>query len=219
MLYQCTFSFTKVQETIKAAANKLTDTGYGTSAAIEVSNASPKLGELVTISVEGQTGQIGAGSAPDYDIIWLTPAAVSSWPTRSLRLESVSVTFDGNKNFTTTADEVTYNDQLLIKNVDGLTNVDNSAYRAFYRFRVIGRPQSPVTAVPVAQISSGTQVKHTDTGASGATVNLDFSGLTVNAALTKSVTATTGLTVADCSGPCAVPGATGGEFTSLFLIV
>jgi hypothetical protein len=210
LLYECQFSFTKVQETIKAAANKLVNNGLTTSTAIEVSDTTPELGQTVTISVEGETGQIGSGSSPDFDMVWLTPAAVSSWPTRSLRLESVSVTFDANKNWANTGDEVTYNDQLLIQSVDG-TNVDSSAYRAYYTFRVIGRPQSTIKAVPVAQISSGTQVKHTDTTASGATVDISFSSLAINASLLKTVTTTTGLTVVTCGGSCSVPSGVNGQ--------
>jgi hypothetical protein len=210
LMYECVFSFTKVQETIKAASNKLINNGLNTSAAIEVSDTSPELGQAITITVEGETGQIGAGSAPDFDMVWLTPAAVSSWPTRALRLESVSVTFDGNKNWSNTGDEVTYTDQLLISSVDG-TNVDSSAYRASYTFRVIGRPQSSVKAVPVAQISSGTQVKHTDTTAAAATVDISFSSLAINASLIKTVTATTALTVVSCGVSCTVPNGTNGE--------
>src|SRR5687768_9858163 len=111
VLYQCDFSFTKVQETIKAAANKVQDNGLGGAAAIEVSDASPELGQLINITVEGQTGQIGAGSSPDLDIIWLTPAAISSWPTRALRLESVTALFDGNGNWAGTTDQTTFTNQ------------------------------------------------------------------------------------------------------------
>ncbi len=209
--YECDFTFSKVKETIKAAANKLANNGLNTSAAIEVSNTSPKLGELLTITVEGNTGQIGAGASPDFDIIWLAPAAISSWPTRALRLESVSITFDGNKNWGNTGDQVTYTDQLLISSANGLTNVDGSEYRATYKFRVIGSPQSTVKAVPVAQISSGTQVKHSDTGATGGTLDISFSALSVNATLTKSIVSTTGLTVVTCSSSCVVPGGVNGQ--------
>ena len=61
VLYDCLYTFSAVKETIKAAANKVADTGLGTTAAIEVSNTSPTLGQTVTITVEGQTGTIGTG--------------------------------------------------------------------------------------------------------------------------------------------------------------
>ncbi len=208
-LYSCNFSFSKVQETQKAAANKVANNGLTSSAAIEVSDSSPELGQLITITVEGQTGNIGAGSAPDNDMIWLVPAAVSSWPTRALRLESVSVTFDGNGNWTGTGDQVTYSNQLLISSANGLTNVDSSEYRISYGFRVIGQPSGTIRAVPVAQISSGSQIKHADTSATGATLEITFATLAINAALTKTITSTTGLATVDCSGACVVPGGAG----------
>ncbi|HSX43023.1 MAG TPA: hypothetical protein VLF59_02955, partial [Candidatus Saccharimonadales bacterium] len=226
VLYDCLYTFSAVKETIKAAANKVSDTGYGTTAAIEVSNTSPTLGQTVTITVEGQTGTIGAGSSPDGSIVWLTPAAVSSWPTRSLRLESVSATFERNTNaskkWTVNGDQVTYANQLLITNAQnclkqsanasctGGTGSTSAEYRATYTFRVVGIPTSSVQAVPVAQIASGTQIKHADTTATGATVNLNFSSVSINASLTKNVTSTTGLSTVTCSSSCVVPGGTNG---------
>lgn len=227
MLYDCLYTFSSVKETIKAAANKVSDTGYGASAAIEVSNTNPELGQTVTISVEGTTGTIGAGASPDGSVVWLTPAAVSSWPTRALRLESVQVTFERNTNngqkWTGSGDPVTYTDQLLITNAQnclkknanvstctGGTGNASPEYRAFYTFRVVGVPSSSVKAVPVGQIASGTQIKHADTTATGATVDINFSGVSINASLTKSVTATTGLQTVTCGGSCTVPGGTNG---------
>jgi hypothetical protein len=226
VLYDCLYTFSAVKETIKAAANKVADTGYGTTAAIEVSNTSPTLGQTVTITVEGQTGTIGAGSAPDGSIVWLTPAAVSSWPTRSLRLENVSATFERNTNaskkWTVNGDQVTYTNQLLITNAQnclkqganasctGGTGSTSAEYRATYTFRVVGIPTSSVQAVPVAQIASGTQIKHADTTATGATVNLNFASVSINASLTKNVTSTTGLSTVTCTSSCIVPGGTNG---------
>ncbi len=227
LMYDCLYTFTAVKETIKAAANKVTDTGYGTSAAIEVSNTNPELGQTITVSVEGTTGTIGAGASPDGSIVWLTPAAISSWPTRALRLESVQVTFERNTNnaqkWTASGDRVTYNDQLLITNAQnclkknanvttcaGGTGSASPEYRAFYTFRVVGVPSSTVKAVPVAQIASGTQIKHADTTATGATVDINFSGVTIDASLTKSVTSTTGLQTVTCGASCIVPGGTNG---------
>ncbi len=105
---------------------------------------------------------------------------------------------------------MTYTDQLLISSADGLTNVDGSEYRATYTFRVIGRPASTVKVVPVAQISSGTKIKHSDISATGGTLDLSFSTLAINAALAKSVTSTTGLTTVACTSSCTVPGGLNG---------
>jgi hypothetical protein len=202
MLYECDFTFAQVKETIKAASNKVAD-NTGDAIAISLSDSTPELGQLVSVTVEGSTGVIGNGAAPDGSIVWLTPAAISTWPTRALRLESVSVVFDTNRNWNTTGDQVTFTNQLLITNAKN--TISNSEYRATYTFRVVGLPQSSVAAVPVAQISSGTQTKHTDTGAAGATVNLSFASLSINAGLTKNVTATSGLEVVTCTDTCDVP--------------
>jgi uncharacterized repeat protein (TIGR01451 family) len=224
LLYDCQYTFTAVKETIKAAANKVSDTGYSTSAAIEVSDTTPELGQAITISVEGTSGTIGAGASPDGSIVWLTPAAVSSWPTRALRLESVSVTFERGSAWTGgNSSPVTYTDQLMISNAQnclkknanpstctGGTGSSSPEYRAFYTFRVVGMPAASVKAVPVAQIASGTQIKHADTTAVGSTLDISFSSVSINASLAKSVTSTTGLQTVTCGGSCSVPGGVNG---------
>ena len=204
----CSFSFSAVKETIKASANKVADNAAAAGGPIVVSDTTPELGQTISITVEGQTGNIGQGGTPDLDSIWLTPAAVSSWPTNALRLKSVSIKFDGNDNGWPA--NAQYSDQLLITSANGLTEVDQGYYIATYNFQVIGKPTASVLAVPVAQIASGTQMKHSDTTVSGSTATIDFSaGLTINQTLAKSVTATSGLetgTVSTISG--ASPGIT-----------
>ena len=54
------------------------------------------LGGTYTVTVTGDTGKVGAGSNPDTDLIWVSPAAFSTWPTRALRLESTTLTLDCN---------------------------------------------------------------------------------------------------------------------------
>lgn len=165
VLYNCTFTFQSVQETIKAAANKV-DTV--TSA---VSPTTPALGGKVTITVTGQTGTIGSGtSSPDLDVFWATPAGYSTWPTRSLRLESTEVKFFSNSARTTQIGS-TFTNQLLVKNATGTPNYSSSYYRGIYTFRIIGVGPSSVGPSPIAQIASGTQIKHTDTsGLGGGTI-------------------------------------------------
>ena len=205
-LYSCTYTFSAVKETIKASANKVSDGGdraqdYDlTAAAIDVSNTSPQLGENIVITVEGQPGQIGQGSPPDDDVIWLTPSAISSWPTRALKLVDVSIKFEGGNDWRTTTDQVTFNDTLLITGADGLANVDQAQYVARYTFRVIGNPGSAVKIVPVAQLASGTQMKHTTTTDAGATATINFSTVSINYSLAKRATATTNLETTTVGG-------------------
>lgn len=152
-LYNAGYTFTKVQGTIKAAANKVTD--------VYASTISPVIGGVMTITVTGQPGTIGAGQSgadDDGSIIWLTPTAYSSWPTRSLQLESVRTEI-GLAGSAAGCQSV-YTDQLVIRQADGCHDRQN--YTVIYTFRVIGTPTEPFVVAPVAQIASGTQYKHTD---------------------------------------------------------
>ena len=81
-IYSCTFSFSKVAETIKASANKVQSVSSVTTSV---------LGSNLTITVNGASGTIGQGSSIDGAMIWLTPAAKSTWPTQALRLVSSQV--------------------------------------------------------------------------------------------------------------------------------
>ncbi len=181
---QCDFSFSKVAETIKAAANKVSSVSVKTTGTLQA-------GQLVTVEVRGATGTIGAGQAPDFRVMWFSPAAYSSFPTRAVRLESVQlVTSDTNANFNSSSDIRVYDERLLIKtdtnpeqNAASLITYDTFSsykrleesaddlvgkrwYKNVYRFRVIGKSATAATMSPVGQISSGTQIKHTDLAAS-----------------------------------------------------
>ncbi|MEY3697217.1 MAG: hypothetical protein RJA41_867, partial [Actinomycetota bacterium] len=189
VLYTCTYTFTDIKDTIRAKSNKVVS--------VTSSNTTPVLGELLTFSVEGKTGTIGQGESPDGDIMWFSPSAYSSWPTRALRLESTSVLLDSDGNFSTTSDQRTYENQLIVKNVQSLqlgapaNKIGaNSRYRTSYNFRVIGSAPSGVKVVPIAQISSGRKIKHTDTLATdtGAFPQLDFSKVDSTITIDKAAT-------------------------------
>ncbi|MFM6977670.1 MAG: hypothetical protein ACKOWR_03015, partial [Micrococcales bacterium] len=87
-LLVCDFSFQKVVETIKASANKVNTVTSTPSPAV------PTLGGTVVVAVtSAATGKVGSGtSSPDGSAFWASPAGLSSWPTRALRLESTSIT-------------------------------------------------------------------------------------------------------------------------------
>lgn len=178
---ECDFTFTKVAETIKAAANKVTAVNIITTGSLTA-------GQLVTVEVKGATGIVGAGSPDVGRIMWFSPAAFSSFPTTALRLESVQlVTSPDNANWNNSADIRYYSERLLITNsitpestnaslltYTGYTGTYKSLittadaldskryYKNVYRFRVIGKSSTAATIAPVSQISSGTQIKHTD---------------------------------------------------------
>ena len=193
VLAECTFTFDAVKETIQAKSNKVI------TSVTRTPNTTPKLGDTVTFTVWGSTGNIGSGSVPDNDIVWFTPAALSTWPTQALRLESTSVTFcevasvanpsckSGGQAYTPRV----FTDQLLIR--PALTSLfppsNGIDYRAEYTFRVIGRTGGDVKVLPVAQISSGTQVKHTDTTGSVFPTFTDFDDASITVTSQKSASA------------------------------
>ena len=162
-LATCDYSFSKVSETIKASANKITAvTGA-------LSPATATLGGTYTITVTGFTGKIGSGYAPDNAAIWASPAAYSSFPTRALRLESTTIHWaDGS----CPADVV---NQLYYKfnTSDNCFKGNGANWTGTYRFRIIGTGPAALAPSPVANISSGNQYKHSDlSGISNTSVNL-----------------------------------------------
>ncbi len=181
-LYTCGFTFVEVQQTIKAAANKV-DSITSTTVA--------RVGSTMTITVLGDTGTIGQGNDIDGRMIWLTPAARSNWPTDALRLERVSLDLFSNSQRTSSVGS--FVDVLRVNNSTGLAANTRQYYRAVYTFRIIGPAASTAPIIPIAMISSGTQIKHTDVGSlpTGGTATVDLRTPTVDLVVTKSVSATT----------------------------
>ncbi len=176
-LYSCTYTFLKVAETIKAAANKVTQL---------TTTAANVIGSTLTVTVEGNSGTIGAGNDVDGSMMWFSPAARSSWPTGALRLESTQVQLYSNNGRTNLVS--TYADQLRIPTTSG----SKFYYTATYTFRIIGSSPVPAAVIPIAQISSGTQIKHTDLGSiSSATLGTDTA--TVAVKVTKATSTTVGV--------------------------
>ncbi len=175
-LYSCKYTFTKVAETIKALANKVQT--------ITPSTTSYVLGNTMNIVVEGDTGQIGSGNAIDGDMIWVSPVSKSSWPTSALRLVSTNLKFWNNSSKNANAFEGEYVDTLRVKNLRTLDT--RLYYTATYTFKIIGQPTSAASIAPVAQISSGTQVKHNDLGRSP-TSTISAANIVINATISKAV--------------------------------
>jgi Bacterial Ig-like domain (group 3)/FG-GAP-like repeat/Domain of unknown function DUF11 len=141
LLSSQSFSVT-VQETIAAQANKVTT--------VVTSSNSPTLGALITVTVTGNTGQIGSGK-----LFYASPETYFDFPANSFRLYSTSVTFSGGNTGT-------YTDQLLVPS-SAFTSTSATDYTFVATYLVVG-PTSALTAVsPVAFISSGNATKHTGT--------------------------------------------------------
>jgi len=211
-LLACDFAFTKVQESIKASANKIT------SVSGVLSPTTATLGGTYTVTVNGDTGKFGAGSSPDGSIIWVSPTAYSSWPTRSLRLISTSLEVCPAANAQN--GHVVLTNQLLYKpaSIPNCLNGNGDSWIGTYTFQIIGPGPSSLVPSPVADISSGTQYKHSDVAAittnttvnlssvtssavsvrvsaSGSVVNSTSSSVTIRYTASMTTTSTTGLKV------------------------
>lgn len=176
-LYSCTFTFSKVMETIKAKANKVTDVS-STSASV--------VGSTFTITVEGDTGTMGAGNSIDGRSIWLSPASRSSWPTEAVRLESTTFSLYSNKSRTTLLSGYPKTNTLYFS----IAAQDKYYYTAVYTFRIIGLAGSAVAIKPIGQISSGTQMKHNDISDSAIPQTINLSTASVSMAITKALSTT-----------------------------
>lgn len=178
-LYSCTYSFVKVAETIRASANKITAGPTATSVT--------QIGSTMTVTVEGSTGTVGAGSAADGSMMWISPVARSSWPTNALRLESTTVNVYTSNGRSTHIAGSPFTDQLRIP----LTAGSKYFYTNVYTFRIVGKASTASTQiVPIAQISSGTQIKHTTIPAVISTLDASQSVLAMTATKSVSNTAT-----------------------------
>lgn len=170
-----TQTVTSVQDVIKAAANKVLSAS-GPSAAT--------LGGTFTLTVNGSTGTIGAGIAADPGVVRFSPAVAASWPSDAFRL--VGVTHQLPLGALPSPD---------VLSRSNLSGADRD-YTVTYTFRVVGPTTSATPIVPVQNIASGTQVKHTDPGS--------FSSLSPIPVVTSDAT----LSVAGGAGAPYTPGAT-----------
>ena len=185
-LLTCDFTFSQIQETIKANANKVTAVS-GT-----LSPTTATLGGSLTVSVSGDTGKVGAGKNPDLSIIWVSPAAVSTWPTRSLRLESTSITL----NCSNPKPNITLVDTLIQSTADTSCFSSQGSWTGTYVFRIIGPGPSSLTPSPIANIASGTQYKHSDIASLSFASAINLSGVasssfSVNVTASSSVVSST----------------------------
>jgi large repetitive protein len=169
-----TFTYNGVAETIKALANKVTSVVSDVPATAEI-------GDVVNVTVTGNTGTLGAGPANDPGILSYAPNALSSFPAGAWRLEQTRMTISPDG----VAPAVTYVDRLFLSGASG----PNRPYTAVYRFRAIGPSSGGTGVAPVQYIASGTQVKHTDIGG-GAIGSLPAVSQLGKLTLTKTATAT-----------------------------
>jgi uncharacterized repeat protein (TIGR01451 family) len=147
-LANASFAMT-AEETIQANANKVVTVVTGPTP--------PQLGGIVTMTVSGDAGTIGASR-----ILSFSPAAYLNWRPDAYEMISSSITLSGGNTGT-------YNDQLLIITA----NSSATTYSAVYQFRAVNTTTTPTTVSPISYISSGAQIKHTTTGTYGSIPPID----------------------------------------------
>ncbi|MBM7770748.1 hypothetical protein JOD54_000952 [Actinokineospora baliensis] len=148
-----TFTYADVVDTIKLVANKVDNV---TSTA----SGQAQLGDVVTLTVNGHTGTLGAGPPNNPGVLSYTPSALSTFPAAAWRLERTElvVSPDG------VGPAVTYVDGLALTGATG----PNRPFTARYTYRAIGTTSVSTPVRPIQYIANGTQVKHTNVGASSA---------------------------------------------------
>ena len=145
------FVYADVVDTIKALANKVTSVTGPSATAGQAS-----IGDLVTVTVTGNTGTLGAGPAADPGVLQSTPNALRDFPVSAWRLERTEVTISPDG----VAPASTFVDRLFLTGASGPAR----EYTARYLFRAVGPSSAPAQVKPIQYIASGTQVKHTDLG-------------------------------------------------------
>jgi len=144
VLGSVSFTIDEVATSISSSANKVDVVVHGPDPAT--------LGGVITMTVEGRTGTVGAG-----DILAFSAASDLNWPATTYRLFSSEVTFieiQGSKCSST--ELYTASDSLRV--VWGQT----ACYRAIYQFVAAGTITTPTNVSPIVHVASGTQIKHTD---------------------------------------------------------
>lgn len=145
-LCERTFTFNRVADTIRANANKVRSVTADVPSEV-------RLGDVVTVTVQGDTGVLGSGPSSDPGILSYAPTAYSDFPASAWRLErtEMQISPDGS------APTQTYLDRLFLAGASG----SDRPYTAKYTFRAVGPTPTPSSVLPVQYIASGTQVKHT----------------------------------------------------------
>jgi hypothetical protein len=135
------FSVT-VSETIGSSNN--------TVSSVTVSTSSPTLGSTVSITVTGATGTVGSAK-----VFYASPQTTVGFPATTFRLIGTTVTFSGANTGTVT-------NQLLVP-TSTFSSTASTSYSFVATYLVVGTTSTSTAVSPVAFISSGNQVKHTDT--------------------------------------------------------
>ena len=187
-----TKGFNSVASTISASANKLTSVTYDPLPTPNSDGSS-----TFTSTVKGQTGNIGQGPTSTYDVN-LNPATNAAFAAGNFRLVNTSYVCTGGTPTTGTL---------------YIANACEGNYTAVFTFQYLSSSLpsgSSNTLSPIMQISSGTQMKHTDTPS----FTIAAIGTAATPQITTSAPIVTSATSATLRGTLDV-----GTFTSLFFCI
>lgn len=118
-----------------------------------------QLGGIITLTIEGDTGTIGCVNPPSTcsgaqgGPLVFTPAAYSNWKADAYELIATNILLTGNS-----ANAGSYDNQLYI---DSVPSSGTTHYLGTYLFRAVTSTSTSTTLSPIANIASGTQIKHT----------------------------------------------------------
>ena len=135
-----------VPNTIQAASNKVTAVLSGPNP--------PGIGGILTMTVTGNTGNLGA---PGY--LSMTPATQTYWNAGALQLVTSTVTFGGPNNVGTFTDRLELTGADFGGSFDGS---ENTPYTMVYSFKIINTTTTAIPVTPVGYFSSGGNLKHTN---------------------------------------------------------
>ena len=174
-----TDGFSRVEDVIDAAANKVTS--------VTVSTTTPAIGGSFYVTAKGTTGTIGSGITGDqlngFGVISVAPSMNDAWPADAFTLVGISWDFGNTQVFV--HDRLRYYPQ---------TSKD-TPYTARYYFVARGKTSSPTPVRPVQNIASGQQIKYT--GAYDAAAQISIAPVTQQLSITKAVASVTDKGVAN----------------------
>ena len=162
LLHSETFGINVIEDVIKASANKV----MGVSV-----NGTPAVGGTFSITVNGETGTIGAAKVVNF-----SAATNINWPANAIKLTHTIVDFTKVGNGKNDNDGLSFENELNFEVLD----TKNTAYEITYTFFVLSANSTVSGYEPTAYISSGTQFKHSVLNSGVSVPDIPASGSTLS---------------------------------------
>jgi VCBS repeat-containing protein len=124
---------------------------------VTYSPTTPTVGGLVTVSVNGDCGQVG-----NNDVNLFTAACFTNWNAAAFQLVNASLWLTNKNN--AVSNVVNY---LVLPSGMSQWSAGQLTYQAYYQFRAIAVTASSTPVSPITLNSQGSKLTHTDTGTLG----------------------------------------------------